>query len=172
MATTYEAIATVTVGSGGAASMEFTSIPATYTDLLLKISARNANAGNDASRVQLRFNGASTDANLTFRRLYGNGSNAYSDSGSTGHVAWANQNGSTSNTFSNIEVYIPNYAGSNKKSFSADGGNENNQTQAYVGLFADLWDSTNAITSIRIFDDNGDNWVQHSSATLYGIKNS
>lgn len=172
MANTYIPIATVTVGSGGAANITFSSIPATYTDLKIVISARNSNAGNDATRVQLRFNGASTDANLTFRRLYGNGSSAASDSGSTGHVAWSNQSGSTANTFSNIEVYIPNYAGSNAKSFGADGGNENNQTQAYFGMFADLWNSTSAITSINIFSEGGENWLQYSTATLYGIKNS
>jgi hypothetical protein len=41
MANTYEAIATVTVGSGGATDIEFTSIPGTYTDLLIKSSLRS-----------------------------------------------------------------------------------------------------------------------------------
>jgi hypothetical protein len=171
MANTYKAIATTTLGSA-AASIEFTSIPATYTDLLLKISVRSAATGSTAVRCQLRFNGAANDSNLTFRRLYGDGSGTGSDSGSTGHVAWMPDGSATANGFSNIEVYIPNYAGSNNKSFSADGVMENNATTAYMGLFADLWSSTAAITSIKIFEDNGANLVQHSSATLYGIKNS
>jgi hypothetical protein len=62
-------ISSVTVGSGGAADIEFTSIPATYTDLLVKISIRNATSG--ATRVYVRFNGASTDADLSTIRLYG-----------------------------------------------------------------------------------------------------
>lgn len=172
MANTYKALSTVTVGAGGAANMSFSNIPQTYTDLKIVISARNSNAGTDATRVQLRFNGASTDANLTFRRLYGNGSSAASDSGSTGHIAWSNQSGSTANTFSNIEVYIPNYANSNPKSFSADGGNENNQIQAYFGMFADLWNSTSPITSITIFSEGGENWLQYTTATLYGVFNA
>ena len=172
MATTYEAIATVTVGSGGAANIEFTSIPNTFTDLVLKISVRSAATGATAVRCQLRFNGAANDANLTFRRLYGDGSGTGSDSGSTGHVAWMPDGSATANGFSNIEVYIPNYASSNNKSFSADGVMENNATTAYMGLFADLWSSSSAITSIKVFEDNGANLVQYSTATLYGIKNT
>jgi hypothetical protein len=171
MATTYTAIAEVTLGSA-AANIEFTSIPQTFTDLVLKISARNASTGGVGIRCQLRFNGAANDNNLSFRRLYGDGSSTGSDTGSTGHVAWMPDGSATANGFSNIEVYIPNYAGSTNKSFSADGVMENNATAAYMGLFADLWSDTSAITSIKIFAENGQNLVQHSSATLYGIKNS
>ena len=169
---TYTLISSVTVGSGGAANIEFTSIPGTYTDLLLKISARSAGTGAVAVRCQLRFNGAGSDANLTFRRLEGDGSTVGSDTGSTGQVAWIPDGSATANSFSNIEVYIPNYAGSNNKSFSADGVMENNATQAYMGLFADLWSNVAAINAVKIFDVNGANLTQHSTAYLYGISNA
>jgi hypothetical protein len=172
MATTYEAIATVTVGSGGAANIEFTSIPATYTDLLLKLSLRCSASGSVGRRTQLRFNGAANDNNLTFRRLYSDGNTAGSDSGSTGHVAWMPDASATANTFSNIEVYIPNYAGSNNKSFSADGVMENNASTNYWGLFADLWSNSAAINAIKIYEVDGNNLGQYSTATLYGIRSS
>ena len=172
MANTYTLIASSTVTSSTAASIDFTSIPATYTDLLLSISVRNDSTGFDASRTLLRFNGATTDANLTFCRIGVDGSTIFTDTGSEGHVAWNNQNGSTANTFSNIEVYIPNYAGSNQKNFLAVGGNERNVVStAYQGFFADKWADTSAITAIKILVAS-QSLVQYSSAYLYGISNA
>jgi hypothetical protein len=165
MATTYEAIATVTVGSGGAASMAFSSIPATYTDLAIKISAR-WDAPFNASTLTITFNGSS--ANFTSRVIEGSGSSVSSFT-STNNIGNAQGTSSTANTFSSIDVYIPNYAGSNNKSFSADGVTENNGTIAYATLNAGLWSQTAAITSIGIAISN---LVQYSTATLYGIKNS
>ena len=173
MATTFELISSSTVGSGGASGIEFTSIPATYTDLLLLISIRNDNSGTDATRTVLRFNGLTADTNMSFLRLGGDGSASFSDTGSQGHVTWHPNNGSTANTFSNIEVYIPNYAGSNQKTFAATGGNEKNiASTAYLGIIALNWADTSAITGIRIFADGNDNLVQNSTAYLYGISNA
>jgi hypothetical protein len=87
-------------------------------------------------------------------------------------VGGAVSTGLTSNTFSNSEIYIPNYAGSNKKSFSADIVMENNATTAFSTLNASLWQGTAAISSLTFFDHNGNNFVQYSSFYLYGIKNS
>jgi len=171
MATTYQAIATVEVGSGGAANIEFTSIPATYTDLLLKISSRgNTDLGTPALKIVIN---SDTGNNYTYRLLYGSGSAAASLSGTLAYAysGAANDPGDTANTFGNVEIYIPNYAGSNKKSISTDGITENNATAAIAALVAGLWDSTAAITSLTITID-GSNLVQYSTATLYGIKNS
>jgi hypothetical protein len=73
---TYTLINSVTVGSGGAASMEFTSIPSTYTDLVVKISGRSDNTGSFAN--YLRFNSDSGN-NYTWINLYGFEAVAYSD---------------------------------------------------------------------------------------------
>jgi hypothetical protein len=170
---TYKLIQSATVGSGGASGIVFTSIPATYTDLLLFISIRNDNSGTDATRTVLRFNGLTTDTNMSFLRLGGNGSGVFSDTGSQGHITWHPDNGSTANTFSNTEVYIPNYAGSNQKTFAATGGNEKNiASTAYQGIFALNWADTSPITSIRIFPEIAYNLVQYSTAYLYGISNA
>ena len=176
MATTYEAIATVTVGSGGASTIDFTSIPATYTDLLIKCSLRQSGyTGVVWDWLKFRFNGSSA-TNYSSRDLEGNGANVYSNTFTSQNgmrvLGLANSTTSTSNTFSSNELYIPNYAGSNNKSVSGDGVHENNATTAISVLGAGLWSNTSAITSISLFPENGTAWVQYSTATLYGIKNS
>jgi len=170
MANTYEAIATVTVGSGGAANIEFTSIPQTYTDLLVKASVRDARTGDIFSNLLIRFNGSSS--NLSARRLFGNGTSAASSAPSSSIVTVLNGPLSTSNTFSSGEFYIPNYTSANNKSVSTDIVTENNATESYQELNAGLWSDSSAITSITLLSNYSVNLVQYSTATLYGIKNS
>ena len=166
MANTFEAIATVTVGSGGAASIDFSSIPATYTDLQLLISIREETSSSAVAFI--KFN--NTTANRSERYLQGNGSSA--TSGTTSVLQFiACQPTDTANTFGNASIYIPNYASSNYKSVSSDSVNENNATAAFSRLVAGLWSDTSAINQITITTDTGD-VAQYSTATLYGIKNS
>ena len=169
MATTYEAIATVEVGSGGAADIEFTSIPATYTDLLVKVSARSTD-GNWQG-MYMRLNGATTNYSSIY--LDGTGSSVGSAVITTTglYVSTIGGTNTTSSTFTNSEIYIPNYTSSNNKSLSADGSAENNATAAYLNLIANLWSDSAAITSILLYSAAG-NIAQYSTATLYGIKNS
>jgi hypothetical protein len=171
MATTYQLISSVTVGSGGAANIQFTSIPATFTDLVVKMSVRCA--ASSPTRVYVRFNGASTDANLSTIRLFGEATSPGSDSISAGQPAWASGTSTTADIFNNAEFYIPNYLSSNSKSFSADTVQENNSsTQAYLGLFAGLWSSSSAINQINLLMQDSSNFLQHSTAYLYGISNA
>ena len=172
MANTYAPISSVTVGSGGASSIDFTNIPNNYTDLIVKLSGRDNRSANGTD-VYIGFN--SSTANLSMRRLYGDGSAPYSSNASTGNIGIESAATATSSTFGNIEVYIPNYAGSNYKSYSADGVSENNASSAgsaFVQITAGLWSSTSAITSINITPVSGNSFVQYSTAYLYGIKNS
>jgi hypothetical protein len=150
------------VGAGGAASIDFTSIPQTYTDLKIVVSARNTTATLDC---YINFNGSNT--NLSRRVLYGNGSSATSASGSDGYVIWLSQSTDTANTFGNAEIYIPNYTLSNNKSFTADSVTENNATQAYQFFQAGLWSNTSAINRVTLY--SGSTFAQYSTATLYGI---
>ena len=172
MATTYEAIATVTVGSGGAASIDFTSIPGTYTDLLLKLSTRSTDA---SARRQLFVKYNDSSSNYTGRRLYGEDDGVGSDtlSGNTGYSFGVTcGDTATANTFGSAEVYIPNYAGSNNKSSSTDSVIENNSSATYDNwLTANLWSDSSAITKISVTLSAG-NFKQYSTATLYGIKNT
>lgn len=163
---TYNLISTITVGSGGTSSIAFTSIPQTYTDLLLKLSVRSTQA-NIANTLSISFNGSTS--NFTARLLEGSGASVSSFSQSAGNIGNVQGTTSTSSVFSSLDVYIPNYAGSNNKSYSADGVTENNATTAYQTLSAGLWSQTAAITEIGIYINN---LAQYSSASLYGIKNS
>lgn len=163
MPTTYEAIATVTVGSGGAASIAFSSIPSTYTDLAVKLSVRGAGTYN----VLMSIN--SSSSSFSYRLLEGDGSTAASYNNTTGRIG--NTVTTTASTFSSIDLYIPNYAGSVNKSYSVDAVSEANATTAYTDLTAGLWSNTSAITALSFAMGTGD-FAQHSTATLYGIKNS
>ncbi len=168
MANTFIQIgSTVTVGAGGAANITFSSIPATFTDLKLVISARNATAS--LTGMYISFNGST--ASFTDKYIEGNGASASSGSISR-YLGVENSGSATANTFSNGEVYIPNYAGSANKSFSVDNVSENNGTTAYADFNAGLWSNTAAITSISLEIFTAQNFAQYSTATLYGIKNS
>ena len=172
MANTMTLIASSTVGAGGAASIDFSSIPATYTDLIVKLSCRSTAGGTGANDGHLTFNGSSSG--YSSKLLYGTGSTVGSASNSGTYMYWvggAVSTGLTSNTFSNSEIYIPNYAGSNNKSVSFDGTNENNGGYGTQLLTAGLWSNTAAITSIKLELDYP-NFAQYSTAYLYGVKNA
>jgi hypothetical protein len=150
--------------------MSFGDIPSTYDDLFLCVSVRTDRAYS-SDGIKLRFNGASNDANLSYREIQGNGSSAYSQSSTTFFQSGiASGSTATSNTFGSNEIYIPNYAGSTNKSISGFGCSETNGTEAYLTAFAGLWSNTNAITSITILPLIGSNFSANSSAFLYGIK--
>jgi hypothetical protein len=174
MANTYTLIASSTVGSGGAADIEFTSIPSTYTDLAIQISPRSAKTGGSAwDSIYLRFNGSTT--NYDDRGLAGTGSSvvSFTDTGTPNRIFLGdvNMGDNTASTFGSVSVYIPNYAGSNNKSVSSDSVQENNATAALAELNAGIWSDSAAITSIKLFFIS-DNLVQYSTAYLYGISNS
>jgi hypothetical protein len=169
MPTAYTLIASNTVGSGGAATVTFSSIVGTYTDLVVKASVRTNRADDSIDGFIIQFNG-DTGANYTNREIFGSGSSVGSNT--TARAGLINGNTATSNTFSSTEIYIPNYAGSNNKSLSSDGVTENNATAAFQTLDAFRWSDTSAITSILFKQSNGTGFLQYSSFYLYGIKNS
>lgn len=171
---TYIKIASNTVGAGGAASVTFSSIPATYTDLVIKVSARSAYSGTSAG-LGMQMNGLTTSI-YTMKLLAGNGgvpsSNGYSaitfistDHGLVGSTA-------TASVFSNADIYIPNYLSSNNKSVSLDSVAENNSTAGYTVFNAGLMASTAAITSLTFFSGGSANLAQYSTFTLYGVSNA
>jgi hypothetical protein len=161
----------VTVGAGGTSSITFSNIPQTYTDLKVLISARNTSTSGNESQIILTINGDGSAG--SWNLIYGNSSAAISGAGSgylqPAHAPSAN---TTANTFSNAEIYFPNYTStSTYKSFSSDFVTENNlgtANAAILGIYANLWSNTNAITSLTL-TSNVSNFVQYSSATLYGI---
>lgn len=169
MATTYTLISS-NVLTGSAASVTFSSIPSTYTDLVLRISARTDRASFPEDYAKIEFNGSTS--NLSSRILYGfGGSSGSTNDGSMVYGA-VNGGSSTSNTFGNAEYYIPSYTASQNKPISISSVTENNGTTAVIYEVAGLWSNTSAITSIKLLSYYSANFVSGSSFYLYGIKNS
>lgn len=169
MANTYELIASSTVGLLGATDITFSSIPATYTDLILKFSLRTTRLAA-VDDIIFDFNGST--ANFTVRRIIGTGSGVSSAAYSSGMMAFSDAASNAASTFGNGEMYLPNYASSAYKSISVDSVTEDNATAAYSFLTAGLWSSTSAINSIKMRSDNSATFVQYSTAYLYGVKNA
>jgi hypothetical protein len=178
MPNTLIPIQTFTLGSS-AASVTFSNIPQNYTDLKIVVSGRSDRNVFSFTALKVQFNG--TTSGYTHRMLIGDGSNATSvnntndGEGSTGIIVYAlSQATNTASTFGNCEIYIPNYAGSNNKSVSADGAMETNATNAGMAFTAGLWSNSAAITSITLtpqISGSTFNFVANSTFTLYGISN-
>ena len=171
MANTYTLISSNVLASS-AASVTFSSIPATYTDLVLRISARGTRV-NTIALLYLRFNG-DTGTNYSDTTISGDGATASSTRStssallSVGVIPAAN---ATSDTFGSAEIYIPSYTVSQNKSVGSFAVQENNITTAYARAIAALWSNTAAITSIEVLPSLND-FAAGSSFYLYGIKNS
>jgi hypothetical protein len=167
MPITYEFIASTTLATTSNV-VEFTNIPGTYTDLVLYASLRT-NEAQIESNATISFNGSG--ANKNSRTLYGGGTgtgNSYTYADNI--YIWTSGASATASIFGNAIYHIPNYTTSNAKTVSIDSTMEHNGTCS-MALTAGLWDNTAAVTSITITSGGG-NFVQHSSAYLYGITKS
>jgi len=171
MANTMTLIASSTVGAGGASSIDFTSIPATYTDLCIKLSGRTDRVLT-VDGIAIRYNNDLTAGNYSGKRIYGAGSGTPGSDSSASAMPFMDASSSTTSVFGNAEIYIPNYAGSNAKSASIDGVGENNATTVYMGLGALLWSGTAAINRVSIYSETSNTFQQYSTAYLYGVKNA
>jgi hypothetical protein len=155
------------------ASVTFANIPQSgYTDLKIVMSARTESA-NVYRNVYVSFNGSTSS--FSSRELYGTGSATGSGNSSTSPgggqgVGYVNGTSTTASTFSNNEIYIPNYRSSVAKSISNDFVVENNATSSLAGFVATLWNpgTQAAITSITLTPD-GTNFVANSTFSLYGL---
>jgi hypothetical protein len=177
MAKSYELISSYTVGATSVSSIDLTSIPDTFTDLKVVYSLRSNLSGGpyyfDDLAVRLNGDTGSNYSRLTFRtRENGIASNKTSPT-TFMDLYSLNAANATSNTYSSGEFYIPNYASSNYKSLTCDGVSETNSANdVQAGFTAGVWNSTSAVTSIKLYSQNATNFVQYSSAYLYGINKS
>jgi len=170
MATTFTLINS-TILSSNAASVTFSSIPADYTDLVIKTSLRHNAASTQDTFLLTQINGATGFSNTWLR---GDGSSKLSLRTLVGSASYLGQipgATATSNTFDNTEIYIASYTAAQYKPFSVYSVQENNSATAYMGTTAGLWSNTAAITSIE-FSANGQSFVTGSSFYLYGISNA
>jgi hypothetical protein len=159
MPATYEPIATTTA-SGSTSQYTFTSIPSTYTDLVLVIMAANASAAN----FEITFN-SDTGNNYSRTQLSGNGTSASTARESNYSSYRTLSTPASTSAFATANFSIMNYSNTTTfKTLLDRGGFASDQTYAQVGL----WRSTAAITSIRLLC--GSNLSAGSTFTLYGIK--
>lgn len=165
--TAFESIATTTVGGGGAASVTFSSIPATYTHLQIR-AIDVEGTGSDYTYTTLRFN-SDSGSNYTRHQLLGNGTSASSyGAGSLTGIS-ANIGSLKAGYFSGIVIDILDYANTNKyKTLRSLSGTDQNGA-GFVALMSGLWQSTSAINTVT-FTPGTATFSQYSSFALYGIK--
>jgi hypothetical protein len=173
MPNTWTKIASTTVGTGGAGAVTFSSIPNTYTDLCIIGSARMTSAYTSVEFYMIINGDGSTLYSGTLLQA------AYSTvtSPRTSNTTYANNFNSpaasnNAGMFGNMSMYMPNYANTSTfKSYSQDSvaaifTNTNNNLLMSSGLYR----STAAVNSLQMLPTG--NWAQHTSFTLYGIKNT
>jgi hypothetical protein len=168
MATTYKAIASQVLSSS-TASVTFSSIPSTYTDLVLKVSSRT-DVASVSSSFYIYYNSTSVSSG-SYTFIQGNGASAVSgrDSAQTwAYLAGTGGSSVTANTFAASEFYIPNYASAVAHQAVGFDATENNATTGYLRFAASLFGASTAITSL-IIAANSANFVSGSRFDLYGI---
>jgi hypothetical protein len=156
--------------SSPVASITFSNIPQGYTDLKIVYSARVSASGIAPDGLGIQFNG-DTASNYRYLQLYGVGNSANTNSGTAAFQFGGQLTGSsaTASTFGNGEFNIPNYTSSNYKASSSDNATENNAVGANLNFISNLWQSTAAITSIKLYDLGSTIFVTNSTFTLYGV---
>ena len=171
MPVTYNLIASNTLSSA-AASVTFSAIPGTYTDLVLRWTARSSAAAT-AVAIYAKLNTSTGVYSYTTVGVDNNSIvNDRGSNQSNNDIGRFTADSATSNTFGTGELYLPNYAGTTQKPMSAISNAENNSSTVYrIRAFAALANVTSAVTAIELSTSSGD-FMSGSSFFLYGIKNS
>jgi hypothetical protein len=172
MPNSYESIATITVGSGGVSSIDFTSIPSTYTHLQLRALVRTTSTtDNTGSYLSYNFNNDTT-AIYDTHVFKGNGSAveaAFVGTGQTGgyieRIAGANQ---TASSFGMIVMDILDYKDTNKYKTVRHLGGFDSNGQGQVGIFSTMWRSASAINRITLYPATN-LFAQYTHFALYGV---
>jgi len=169
-----ELISTITAGAGAPATLQFASIPQTYTDLMLVFSLRRAAGSTDAEMV-IRFNDSTSGYQDHSWYGYGNGAagafyNVYSGI-IGGFPEPVNGTSSDANTFSNGKCYIPNYtSGTSKQMLTETAVEKNVSSQAFVSMYGSRWNNGSAINNIKlVILSSPATFDQFSTVSLYGI---
>jgi len=170
----YESIATVTVGSGGASDITFSSIPATYTHLQIRGLGRTTQNSTGADDLLINFN-SDTSTNYSYHDLTGDGTSASASAQST--IAFISISSmlprlqQSANSFGVAVIDILDYANTNKyKTTRALAGLDINAAGGFIALRSGNWRNTNAITTITLKPESSRIFAQYSQFALYGIK--
>ena len=167
----YESISTVTVGSGGTATISFSSIPSTYKHLQIRGILKETNSGSFDDPVYVQFNG-DTGSNYSYHSVYGNGSGAATLSGvsQTSILSYGTPSNNFTSVWGGTILDILDYANTNKfKTTRWLNGFDSNTTTGSINFSSGNWRSTFAINSIT-FTPAGGVWSQYTQLALYGVK--
>lgn len=171
----YESIATVTVGSGGSGTIDFTNIPGTYQHLQLRAIARSTRTGANNDYYTIQCNSDTGNNYVINHRLQGNGTSATATTDGQGTLMTVTgvATADYTSTFGVTVCDILDYANGNKyKTFRSLAGMDNNGS-GQVLLISSLWMSTSAITSLTIKTSNVSyNFSQYTHFALYGCKSA
>jgi hypothetical protein len=168
----FSLISTTTVGAGGAASVTFSSIPGTYTDLVLLVSAKYSSAGYEEDYLSVQFN-SDTGSNYTHGILMDDGfsffTKGYTSPATRVNLGYIPGSNTNANFMSNMRIEIPYYASSNAKVIQSEWGwlRAANYESAN-GISGGGWTNTNAITSLTFFSPVSATIAQYSMFSLYG----
>jgi hypothetical protein len=169
-------IATVTVGSGGQASVEFTSIPQYYEHLQIRGIGRSSQIADGTNYIFLKFNGSS-QTEYAYHDLVGTGASAGSSATANSTLILAGQlprANLLANSFGANIIDILDYSNTNKNKTvrcltGVDYNGLSNSQPGYIRLQSGLWINTSTVTSIQLTSESG-NFTQYSHFALYGIK--
>jgi hypothetical protein len=164
MSVFMQPIFTQTITSQTVSSIYFYNIPQGYQDLKVVVSARSTDS-NIATGCGFNLYNGNTFVASSGTKLEGNGSSAYSQRYGTMNVPGAT---ATANTFGNVEMIVPNYAGGSYKQAIMDSVTENNSGTAYQDITAMLVPSTAPVTTVG-FNIFAGNFAAGSTFTLYGV---
>jgi hypothetical protein len=159
-------ISTVTVGTGGSASLTLSSIPQNFTDLVVVASLRNGTAttGTGGRAFQMLLNGSTSSRSMKY--INGAGNNVYAG---TPDYFWVNGSDDAANSFSTTTIVIPNYSNGSNKLYTIDTVGENNSVTAEMSMNTGLWANTAAITSLTFQPSITGNVAQGSTVSVYGV---
>lgn len=172
----YDSLATITVPSGGLASITFAGIPAGYRHLQIRMSAQTNKATYGRDSFKMTFNG-DTGSNYSYHEIVGDGAvAAYAGTSATSIFLDAVSTGVATNVFSANIIDVLDYSSVTKnKTIRQLGGVDHNGLIAGYGgevaLCSGLWmNSSTAVISITLAPWTGTLWNQYSTFALYGIK--
>jgi hypothetical protein len=160
----YESISTVTVGSGGQATITFSSIPSTYKHLQIR-GIMVQTVGSSSTNIQ--FNSDTTTTNYYYHRLQGTGANPAN--AAAGNLFRIFDGTSTSPNFQGFVLDVLDYANTNKYTTSRALAGFDANGSGQINLTSNLWKNTAAINAITFTTDSS-TFGQYSSFALYGIK--
>lgn len=170
----YKSIATVSVGSGGSSTIEFTSIPSTYSHLQIRWIARSTYAGT-LNQFEMQFNSDTGTNYVPYHLLYGTGSaiGAVATTATT-RIIFNDIPAATSlaNTFMPGILDISDYANTNKYKTTRHLFGRDFNGSGQMMFHSGLWMSTSAITSIKFYLTGGGTFAQYSRFALYGIRSA